>query len=498
MREEEMTRNSHFFILSAFFIVLLVVVGCGSDVDTSGESDGDTSSEETNESEINGEDESGDTERQGLPPMTKEEITLSFGSWLNYDMNVHLADKFMEQYPNITVEIVQATGDLGWNDFLMNLASNGELPDVFWYNGNLDVAIQNRWLGDFTEYFEDDPETDRLLDTLVDVGYFDGDRKLAAASAHFPFAIFLEENIFNEQNIEMPSPDWTYNEMLDLIESMTIPEEGIFGVNMGTNLVTMAPIVNEDAYGEFGWDGERFDMTGQWAESVNQRAEFIRNGNHAPFGGTDEAQAAFGDSDIWAPLTGRVAIHFDAFWTIEEFTQDAVTERGINFVPYPVPRGDNAETLNKPAYIDLAAMSPVTEHPREAYELMKFMGWGRDGWLHRLEAFRSLTYDNGDPVFNHPEGVPLLKDEDLWEELRALLPEGDQYDAYLDRLKYPISLGGRVLPGFDWFLDEVYFGGEYGNVEEAILEGEVNAFDIAGELTDLLNQYHQNSLDEIF
>lgn len=491
-----MIRRSCFFILSAFILVLLLISGCGNEDDVSSNEnpDGSTSSEESSKNNDN----SDETERPGLPPMTTEEITLSFGSWLNYDLNLHLAEQFMEQHPNITVEIVQATGDLGWNDFLMNLASNGELPDVFWYNGNLDVAIKNMWLGDFTEYFESDPETDHLLDTLVDVGYFDGDRKLAAASAHFPFTIFLDENLFHEQNVEMPSADWTYNEMLDLIETMTVPESGIFGVNMGTNLVTMAPIVNEDAYGEFGWDGEKFDMTGQWADSVNKRAEFIRHGNHAPFGGTDEAQAAFGDRDIWAPLTGRVAIHFDAFWTIEQFKHESVTDLGIRWVPYPVPRGDNAETLNKPAYIDLASLSPITEHPREAYELMKFMGWGREGWKHRLEAFRSLTYENGDRVFNHPEGVPLLKDEDLWEELRALLPEGHYYDEYLERIKYPISLGGRVLPGFDWFLDEVYFGGEYGNVEEAIIEGEVNAFDIASELTELLNQYHQASLDDIF
>ncbi|WP_067841214.1 ABC transporter substrate-binding protein [Amphibacillus sediminis] len=486
-----MKRNAMFSLLFVVLAMFLLVAGCSSD-------DGSTGGSTENDNNT-GEGDSGEEhDDSGLPPMTDEEITLTFGSWLTGEMNTYLAEKFMEKYPNIKVEVIEASGDLGWNDFLTNLASDGDLPDVFWYNGNLDVAIRNMWLGDFTEYFEADPETDRLLDTLVDVGYFDGERKLAAASAQFPFAVFLDENLFEQQNVEMPSPDWTYSEMLDLIEEMTIPEQGIYGVNMGTNLVTMAPIVNEDAYGEFGWDGERFDMTGEWADSVTKRAEFVRNGNHAPFGGTDEAEAAFGDRDIWAAETGKVAIHFDAFWTIGQFKLDAFTDKGINFVPYPVPRGDNAETLNKPAYVDLSSISPVTEHPREAYELMKFMGWGREGWEHRLEAFRSLTYDNGERVFNHPEGLPLLKDEELWEELRKLLPEGHYYDDYLERVKHPISLGGRVLPGFDWFLDEVYFGGEYGNVEDAVMNGEVNAHDVAGELTDLLNSYHQKSLDELF
>lgn len=493
MGEEKMTRKTMFNILSALLVLMLFVVGCSSDDEGSAGSDNGTDSGTEVEDDVTEDSE----EPAGLPPMTEEEITLTYASWASHDLNSYLADAFMEEYSNITVELVQLEQE-GWNDHLTNLASTGDLPDVFWYMGNVDVPIRNMWLGDFTEYFEADPETENILDTLVEPGYFDGERKMAAPAAYLPYTIFLDENLFEQQNVEMPSPDWTYSEMIDLIERMTIPEQGIFGYNTFTKLVTMAPIVNGDSYGEFGWDGESYDMTGEWASSLMQHGEFVRNGNHAPFFDTDEAEAAFGDRELWAASSGRLAMQFDAWWTVDLFSTDEFVDRGIKWVPYVVPQGDNAETQNKPAFIDFASISAATEHPREAYELMKFMGWGRDGWEVKLEAFETLEHEDGRPMFPHPDGLPIVKDQDLWDGLRALLPEEHYYEDFLERAKHPIPLGGAAHPGFSTFLDEVYFGGDYGDVELAVADGEVNAHDIAADLTELINQYRENAMQELF
>src|SRR5690625_6786776 len=82
-------------------------------------------------------------------------------------------------------------------------------------------------------------------------------------------------------------------------------------------------------------------------------------------------------------------------------------------------------------------------------------------------------------MFPFPDELPIINDEEIWSELRTLLPDSHYYDDFLERAKEPIPLGGAAAPGFQTFLDEVYFGGEYGNVEEAIINGEVNAHDIA-------------------
>lgn len=79
-------------------------------------------------------------QEKGLPPMTEESVTLTYASWMNPALNELLAEKFMEKYPNIMVELVHLEQDT-WNDGLTNLASTGDLPDVFWYLGNVDVPL---------------------------------------------------------------------------------------------------------------------------------------------------------------------------------------------------------------------------------------------------------------------------------------------------------------------------------------------------------------------
>lgn len=445
-----------------------------------------------------GEESSAGVEATGeLASMTEEEITLRFASWENPELQQHLAKDFMEKYPNITVELVTVDQE-NWNDGLTNLANTGSLPDVFWYQGNVDVPIVNGWLGDMTEQWEADPESAEVLTTLQETGYIDNERKMAAAVFYQPFTVFLDENVFNKLNVEMPSQDWKYSEMIDLMKKMTVPEQEIFGYNDYTKLVTMGPIVQADAIGEFGWDGEKFDMTTYWAESMTQQAELVRTGVHAPFFDTDEAEAAFGDRLLWAASTGRIAMQLDAWWTKDLFATDEFVDKGIKWVPYPVPQGDNATTSNKPGFVDFGSVSSATEYPREAYELLKFMGWGKDGWNSRLEAYKTLTNDDGSKLFTYPSGLPLTQDQAIWDAVAAELPDNDYYKNYLEYVKEPIPLGGAVIPGFQTFLEEVYFGGEYGDVEAAIIAGTVNASDIAAELTEKLNQYYEEAMAEIF
>jgi len=434
--------------------------------------------------------------KKGLPPMTKDKITLTYASWYNSKVNEYLAKKFMELYPNITVKLVNI--DLSkWNDGLTNLASAGKLPDVFWYVSDCDVPLKNGWLGDMTQYFENDPESADILPTLKVQGYFGTKKKLAAPVFFQPYAVFLDENLFNKLNVPMPSPDWTYSEMIALMKKMTVPEKGIYGYNEYTKIVTMAPIVNEDAWGEFGWNGTKFDLTKDWASAMTQEAEYWREKVHAPAYGSDEAAKAFGDKNLWAADTGKLAMQLDAYWTIELFMTPEFVNKGMKWVPYPVPKGDNAKTLHKPAFIDFGGISSATKHPREAYELLKFMGWGKEGWKYKIEAFKTLKNSDGSLVCKIPQGLPIINDSEIWKEVRALLPSDKIYGEYLDRIKEPIPLGGAAIPGFQTFLNEVYFGGKYGDIEQAIIDGKVSASDVAQDLTDKLNQYHEDTMKQI-
>src|SRR5699024_5405805 len=132
------------------------------------------------------------------------------------------------------------------------------------------------------------------------------------------------------------------------------------------------------------------------------------------------------------------AMQLDAWWTNALFSTPEFVDKGINFVPYPAPQGDNSETLHKPAFVDFGSISTITEHPREAYELLKFMGWGSEGWESKIEAFKTLTNENGEALFTMPDGLPLVQNQAIWDEVEALLPQTKYVSDSLARMKEPI------------------------------------------------------------
>ena len=465
----------------------LVACGGGNNEQPSTQTQQPTAQENNTAGETAGDTAGATTEAGGLPAMTTENITLTYASWDNWMLQEFLAEKFMEKYPNITVELINMAQDT-WNEGLYNLASSGSLPDAFWYLGDVTAALDNMWFYDMTELFDADPENENMVDSLKPAGVFNG-KRLSVACKNLPYAIFLDRAVFEKLNVPMPSPDWTYSEMIALAKQMTVPEQNIFGMNMFTQLLTIAPIVQNDAWGEFGWDGSTFDLTTDYADGYEQQREFFRTKVFPPAFGSEEAGQAFGDPNVWSASTGQLAMQLDAVWTANLFETAEFQDKGIDFVIYPVPKGDNASTLHKPAFVDFGGIGATTEHPREAYELLKWMGWGAEGWAHKIDGYANLTREDGSKEFNYPDGYPILTNDDLWEGIKSILPDTEYWNAFVDNTREPIALGGAWMPGFSSFL--IWMGEQGFNAR--IDNDEISVHDVAQELTDALNNFYQEA-----
>lgn len=434
-------------------------------------------------------------EESALPDMTTDEITLTYASWENTYLNEYLAQKFMEKYPNITVELVPIELD-GYNDSLLNLSSAGQLPDAFWVLGECDFAIENSLLGDMTEYFENDPENKNILTTINDgkYGYYGTDKKWATPVKYLPDAVFANMTVFEDLNVEMPSTEWTWDEMIASIKEMTVPEKGYYGYNDFRTIITWYPVASSDTvWGEFGWDGTKFDMS-SWAVGLNQQAELMNSKYHAPLYDTDEAEAAFGDRTMWAAYSGKVAYQFDAWWTYNNlFATEEYLDLGLRYVPYMIPRAEGTSSKHMIGTMDFGGISSATEHPREAYELLKFMTWGAEGWANRLDGYATLTDDAGNKL--SVDCLPITLDQTIWDGVAQFFPhEADDdrtpyFEAFFENCKEPIPYGGTIIPGFGTFIAEAYAG-----VEDSVINGGVNAQDIQADLTEKLNAAHEAAM----
>jgi len=437
--------------------------------------------------------------------LTTEPITLTYFHFDSEETVDYLAKKFMELYPNITVqtEYCQVSDS---NTTLLNLVNNGQTPDCFMFS-DADFALSNYMLYDITDYWNNDPDTANLASTINDlgIGCYGTDRRYAAPMKFFPGIVYVDLNVLQALNVEAPRKDWTWDEMIQLIKDTTDPTAtpAYYGLGYYNRLDSLYGIAaSQNIQGEFGFNGKTFDLS-VWAVGEQQFSDLKLGGYVAPQTETQKMENWLGDWEGWAGNSNRVAVFTEAYWTyMNTWGTAAYADAGMDIVPYVIPAVDEVEGLhNTIATIDMGGVSAGTEHPREAYELLKFMGWGVDGWKAKLEVYGDETITNaaGLPLKYDSMPAPLTLDEGIWSEYRKLYPtdaeHAEYWDAYFKSCMQPICFGWMNIAGYWNFCDQ-YFNSI--GIHDKVDSGEAKAADYAEEATAQANYYHQEAMMEYF
>ena len=511
-------------MMMAASLVTGMLTGCGSSAAPAQTTDNGTQADaSTTQTEGTATEGAAEAEASALPEMTTDEITLTYMHFDNEQLVNAVADAFMAKYPNIKVE-TQAFSTDGYNDTLLNLVQSGQMPDCFMILGNCDFALSNALLGDMTPYWENDPENENILPSInnAKLGYYGTDKKLATPIKFFPDAIYCDLNVFETLNIEAPSTNWTWDEMIDSFKAATNTDAGTYGFNQFHSLVTYYPVAHgSGCIGEFGWDGTGYNME-QWAAGVNQWAELVNGKYHAPYGDTDEMEAWTGDRTMWAAYTGKLGFQLDAWWTyLNLFDTPDYRNRGMEWVPYTTPVSDDGYVFG---VLDFGGISSSTEHPREAYELLKWMGWGVEGWQAKLDAYQDVETYAELPLYRQAMPCPITMDEEIWKEFQqsfyptartrtyqsvfdpvngedlVTADEDTKYGKYFDdffaNCKNPVPFGDCQIPGFSSFLSTSYFavGDTLGVEDQVRIEGK-NVNDFVAELEQKGNEANKAALE---
>ena len=418
---------------------------------------------------------------EGLEPLTTDEITLRYACWGQAEAGEPevlqaLIAQFEEAHPNIHVEFVpidQGTWDAG----LTNLASQGQLPDVFWVF-SVSAAVSNEWALDLTEFYEKDPDAQELYPTMVSSSKIGG-KNYSYPAVLFPHMVFMNKTLFDKYNVDLPSTDWTWDDYFDLAEELSHPEEFYFGVS-NPLYVDLFPAAINGNQGKFGWDGEAYHFDDAWVEAVETRAEVINN-KICEWMSAEDKEAVLGDPGAWPPGKGRTAMHIDWPWTMAMFNTTVKEETGCEFVYYPLPMGEGKGEL---AIVDNGIIAASTEHPREAWELAKWMSWGPMAALKRQETYRSLGY----PVSR----MPVVSTPEVWQDLVDNADDTIKgfYEAVLTRGVNFVPSNWPVCPG--WGEIEAYYNSN--DINGKILWGELSAADVAAELEEVANRGRDNYL----
>lgn len=448
---------------------------------------------------------SGNVDENGV---TTDEITLTFWHYEDETTINMLAEKFMEKYPNITVE-TRVISDMSTD--LSAAAAAGNFPDVF-EGTDSDTALANQYWLDISEYFDSDPENDNLMATIKEygIGCFDTDARYAVPMVYWPSGIFIDRNVINTLNLQMPRTDWTWAEMIQLIKDATVDTGSgmkYFGLGYYNRLDSLYGIAacspDERALkGEFGFDGNDFDLS-YWAVGEQEFSDLKLGGYVAPSQETQEMEDWTGNWDAWFGDTGHVAVFSEGFWTYQNLwgVEGYQEQYGLDIVPYVTPNVVDEKEHNVIATMYMGGVSTSCQYPYEAYLLLKWMGWGIEGWTERIAIYSdtSIVNASGTPLKNSQMPMPITLDEGVWEGYKSLFPQDADHKAYWDdyfaSVTRPVPYGWYNIAGYWNFCDQ-YFNNI--GIHDLVDAGKAKAADYVEEATEQANYYHAEAMIAYF
>lgn len=492
--------------LAALFLTAAMVIGmtgCGGD--NASEPAGGGTGEKPSEVEING------ITYHPATDLTDDKIELTYFHFDQDETVQYLAKRFMELYPNIKVNVKYENVST-YNDTLLTLVANQQSPDVIMYS-DADFALSNMLLSDVSEYWNADGETQNLATTINDAGLgtYQTGARYGVPVKFFPGVMYVDRNVLETLNVEVPDMNWTWSDMIKLIKDCTVLDSpdgmAYYGCGYYNRLDSYYGIAaRQDIIGEFGFNGDSFDL-GVWAVGEQEFSELKLGGYIAPTTETQEMEDWAGDWEAWFGATGHVALFTEAYWTyMGTWATEEFKQYDLDIIPYVVPavtEEDASKEHHSIATIDFGGITTATKYPREAYELLKFMSFGVDGWKTRLEAYNdeSITNASGLALKYDVMPAPITEDKEVWDGYISMYTKGmdeehvEHWKNYFASCMQPIPFGWTSIAGY-WNFCAEYFNNI--GIHDLVDKGVAKAADYAGEATEKANYFHAKAMLDYF
>jgi multiple sugar transport system substrate-binding protein len=416
-----------------------------------------------------------------------ENIVLSYADWGDQELNQALIDAFEAEYPNIEVELRQDIQGSGgeFTGNLLNAQAAGILPDVFAID-NVPTGISNGMALDIAPYWDADPDTDLIYPNISATGVYNGYR-LAMPSFQFVKGIYLNITLFETYNIDIPDKDWTYDEFIQI--AIDLRQAGkndyVFGIDPWYGDLDFEAIFPTQDFADVGyqtWDGTQFNFTSDaWIDAYNTKLDLWAQNVVGSY--TEEELAALGVT--WPWYDGLIGMKIDGSWNMW-MIDGMYEERGQEVGFWPYPGGDAGQF--PPTILDYVMVSSQTEHPEEAYLLAKWMTWGKEGWLARLEAQqeRGDLYLDRFPIADYPE---------VWTAAEDYIDYVEGLRENVELFEYSKPDVDKWLPGYKQFWEWV--GNEENDYWTKISEGLVTPEVFAEAWETKINELVQESIAQI-
>jgi len=454
-----------------------------------------------------------------------DDIVITYAGWNlgtpeAYNLERRLLDAFSDAHDGVRVEILERPKipsadnpevevDMNWDEMLASMAATGELPDVYMY-ATVPTAVINGWAEDMTDIMINDPELANVPEDISTAAVY-ADRYFGIPQSNFYFGYFVNNTIFDNANVERPSFGITFEDLLELSEDVaTYPEDGtgIVGFEGVSRFFEWLPSQYDGSLGWYTFNENGFHLDSDaFASAMAFQQGFYNESASATYPFVWEASSveqkvtwySEGEGTQWSK--GRHAVRwggtYDFGWMMPELLDEdsGMYNANIDFIGTPIIV-DGVQRI--PVVLDYLVVGQGTEHPELAYELAKWMGFGKEGYLKRLEIAENFP-ESGTVNF-----APLQQDQELLDAYFDLLPSGmmSEYRKVLAHDSFIIE-GLKTVPGYV----QARWNGTYGTIDgtnytistllDAIRDGDVLLADGAIALNDRVNILYTQSKSEL-
>ena len=380
------------------------------------------------------------------------DVTLTILHWGNNE-EIAIVETLVREYerlnPRVRVSRLHASD---YEPKLKTMFAAGDAPDLFYlpYDGvpefaELDLLLE---LDPFVAADDEPDWLDGFYDVLLDSFRYDGEQTGAGPLLGVPkdfttTLMYVNLDLFEAANVPVPYAGWTWDEYRDAMSRIAALEDPGGRRIHGGSLNTW-PAVFRHIVWSFGGDffGESFDDV-RLAEpealaAINliRETRFVDRSVYNPAGIAEEGDDVF--------FTGRIgAIGPLGRWMVPRFRN--ITRFDWDVVPMPSNTGEPVSAIFTVAW----AISRDTDHPDEAYDLLKFLT-GREGQVMSAElglAIPSLRDVAESDAFLAPGDKP--HNAGLFLELidharLAQVPPQRQWDRILDQYLNEVVVLGRM------------------------------------------------------
>lgn len=313
---------------------------------------------------------SGSAEKTGG---TEEVVTLKFMGWEASPLETQSVKKglesFMRQHPAIKVEYQPVPGAQYSQKLLTMLAGNAA-PDVFFLYSNDYRAVQKRGvLLDLTPMFKRDMSLDDFIPSAAQIMDISG-KIYGISSCTVSPVLYYNKTLFDKANIPYPPSDpakaWTWEQFRGAARKLTVKDGNKviqYGAYGFENFYQTSAQILSNGGNLFNSDRTKMAIHAPEAKEVLQSVLDLRTKDGAA--PTAKTLDSIGMKPNQMLETGKVAMVADGSWALQE-----LATMGFPVGVAALPKFKQATTHGQ-AHVHAAAAK--TKHPKEAWELLKFL-----------------------------------------------------------------------------------------------------------------------------